>query len=253
MPQSLLVDDLIYAGFREAGIMDKAGTGVSYDEGNDGLLLLNSIIDSALTDRLMVYGQLGQVIPLQANKQIYTIGLTGGADVAVQRPERIDNAEYTFTNTTPPIQEQFEILSDQDWEALSPKTFQAPIPYKLYYRTDYPLGSIFVWPIPTDVSQVSQITIYLWQQILTFASRTTQCFLPPGYQAWLEFELAVRLVTRFPQRAKTPLSVLLMQRAAYKAAVKNANYEPLVMQAELASLGTMKGSVWNPYTGRYNP
>jgi hypothetical protein len=249
---SLLVDDLIYAGFREAGILTEAGRGVSYDEGNDGLLLLNSIVDSALTDRLMVYGQLGQVIPLQANKPTYTIGLTGGADVVAQRPERIDNAEYTFTNVTPPIQEEFEILTDQDWEALSPKTFQAPIPYKLYYRTDFPLGTIFVWPIPTDVSQVSQITIYLWQQILTFASRTTQVFLPPGYQAWLEFELAVRLVTRYPKRALTPLAVLNQQRAAYKSAVKNANNEPLVMQSELASLSATPKAGWNPYTGRYN-
>jgi hypothetical protein len=242
----MIVADILYRGLRLAGILSVPQRQPSGSEVADAMLALNSMIDAMLNEKLLVWGDIGASFDIVANKVSYSIGI--GGDFNVPRPEQILQAEFTYTNLNPPVQQQFRILTDQEWEALSPKPtqttpmhpsnlgFQSTIPYYLYYRRDVPLGTVFLWPCPLTNSQVGTITIYLWQQIQQFATPGTAVILPPGYQAMLEYNLAVELAVIFPERARIhPMTIQLATEK--KAWVKTINHPPLKGVVELAARG----------------
>lgn len=243
----MIVADILYRGLRLAGVLSAAQRQPSGSEIADGMLALNSMVDAMKNERLLVWGDIGASFDIVPNKISYTIGI--GGDFNVPRPEQILNAEFTYTGLNPPVQQQFRILTDQEWEALSPKPtqvtpmhpsanpgFQSTIPYFLYYRRDVPFGTVFLWPNPLTNSQVGTITIYLWQQIQQFATPGTAVILPPGYQAMLEYNLAVELAIIFPERARIhPLTIQLATEK--KAWVKTINHPPLKGVVERVAMG----------------
>ena len=87
------VKDLIYAGFRIAGVLANAGRNFleSGSHYQDAFAILNAMLDSWNTERLTVFSikQHDQnLVPLQ---QTYTIG--PGGDWNAPRPSRIERAQ----------------------------------------------------------------------------------------------------------------------------------------------------------------
>jgi hypothetical protein len=247
----MLVSDIIYQGYRISGCLTQAQRQASASEMQDGLLVLNSMVDAMLNESLLVWAFVGNTFDLVPNKISYTLGI--GGDLNIPRPTQIFNCEFTYTTLNPPVQQQFRILTDQEWFSLSPKPtqatpdiptpnpgFQSTVPYYFYMRKDYPLATVFLWPNPLTNSQVGTFTIYIREQIQQFADINTPVILPPGYQAMLEYNLAVELAIRYPTRAK--LSPIALQLAREKKAwVKNNNEVPLKMVAERVALGVQGG------------
>jgi hypothetical protein len=245
---ALLVSDLVYTAYRIAGILPEPGRGYSVSEGIDGLKRLNSFLNAMQAERLMVYAYLRQTYVITPNKKTYSIGSTVVNGVppdwlAIQRPESITLAGYVFTSDNPSVECPMQILTYQDYAALSPKDLSSSISYILYYQPDVPNGTVFLWPVPTDPSV--QIALYLWQSIQTVASLTTAMVLPPAYQEFLEYGLAIRLAGTFPRRARLdPEAKFMFDQARTK--VMSANEPMLKMQCETGA-GSVKQSV-----GRFN-
>jgi hypothetical protein len=235
----LTVADIIYSAYRIAGILREAGRGASPSAKADGLKVLNAMIDSWKAERLMVYAILRTPLSLQANKATYTIGTSGSPDFTLERPEKITNAGLILTDT----ENALEILTPQTWAALSPKTLSSSIPYKLYYEPLVPNGKITLWPTPTTAWQLA---LYTWQTVNQFAADTDQVIIAPAYQEALEYQLAIRLAARFPERASlSPLSLEFARNAL--ARVKTINFPELQMQVESATRGRIAGTA-----GHYN-
>ena len=231
--------DLAYTAYRIAGILPEPGRGYSQSEAWDALKVLNSLIDSMLAERLMVWAYLRTQWVTTANKGEYTVGNTivNGKQpdwYGIPRPEEITLAGYVFTNTQPQIEQQMKVLTYQEWAALSPKNLTSSIPYMLYFRADVPNGTIFLWPVPTDPSV--QIALYTWLNVQRIPALTTQLILPPAYQELLEYGLAIRLAGMFPRRSKLDPNAPRMYDQA-RTKVMSANEPKLQMRTELAAGG----------------
>lgn len=249
----MIVQQLVYRGFRLAGIMKRAQGGPSPSEYEDGFNELNSMLDGFLSEKLLVFGQIGKSVPIVPNKQTYTMGPLG-ADITTPGPQvNIDHAEYVFTNLNPPVQQQFRILTDQEWDALSPKTYQSTIPYYLWLdRSTVPNATLYVWPVPLTNSQVGSMTIWLWGQVQQFATINDDVILRPAYQRMIEYNLAIGLANLFPDRA-TISPFVAAEAVRTKAFVKSNNLQPILMVAEAGGRGLGENGRYNMFSNQYMP
>lgn len=244
IPGGIFASDLAYVAYRIAGILPEPGRGYSASEGSDALKILNSLIDSWKAERLMVYAYLRSVFTTVAGQESYLVGNSPGFDWGpIPRPEELKLAGYIFTSDNPEVEIPMQILTYQQWAALSPKDLQSSISYLLYYQPTIPNGTVRLWPVPTDVTV--KISLYTWENIQQVASLGTAMILPPGYQELFEYAMAIRLAGMYPRRAKLDPNAPAQYYAA-RQRVMGANEPELQMQAELGS-GGVRESV-----GRYN-
>lgn len=239
----LVAADIAYTAYRIAGILPEPGRGYSGSEGVDALRGLNSMISSMQAERLMVWAYLRSEFTTVAGQKSYQVGTAAGADWIIPRPEEITLAGYVFTQDTPSVECPLQILTYQDYAALSPKDLTSPISYMGYYQPDVPNGRFFLWPVPTDVSV--KIALYTWTNLQRVAQLTTAMVLPPGYQELLEYGLAIKLAGMFPRRAHLDPNAGAQYTAA-RLRVMSANEPELKMQCEMGS-GGVRQSV-----GRFN-
>jgi hypothetical protein len=249
----MLASTLIQTGYRLAGIQIEAGRSYSTSQGNEGLAVLNSMLDSFQIDRLLVPTILGQTFPIATGQQSYTVGI--GGDISIPRPTQLVRGGYVFTSTNPQVEVPMEIWNDQQWDAEETKTLTATIPYALYYQRDIGdntgFGYLYPWPIPTSSGN---IVLYVWGNYILqqLPALETSFVLLPGYQEMLENNLAVRIAQRFPTRAH--LSNLTLSIAASSMRrVKTMNDGGLLMQCEQAAGGVNRGQgTFNMLSGHYN-
>jgi hypothetical protein len=249
---TFVVSDLLYMAHRKAGILMAPGRSYSIEEAVDGLLELNNMLNDWKAERLMVYSEDRQLFPINANQQTYLIGLGPGADYVVERPERIERAEFIFTNVTPNVEVPMKIFSPQEWTSLTPKLLTNTIVTSLYYE---PLvlpsgnGKITLWPAPT---QAWQIAIWIWITVNEFANTTDTVTLPPAYRSLIQNNLAVRLAAMYPGRSNiAPATVQLA--AQLKSKIKGMNAPVLECQTEAAARGVndKAGRHWSIFSNQY--
>src|SRR5690242_9726876 len=92
----MIVEDLIYAAVRIAGILQGPGQTFSGDDANDALKCLNSMIDAWKIQRLMVFAIIRSLFTVTPNKQEYTIGSDPAVtpDFFLERPVKIEGASW---------------------------------------------------------------------------------------------------------------------------------------------------------------
>lgn len=234
---------LITGAFRLIGQL-RTGQVASADAMADGLTTLNDIVEAWKNERLMVPAIQRSVFNLTGAAS-YTIG-TGGT-FNVTRPVRIDNAGCVLivSNPTNPPEIELELLTPQTWAEQTLKGLTSTLPQKLYYETTYPLGRIYMWPVPTEANQLA---LYMWQALAEIASTSDTVSFPPGYAKALRYNLAVEL---FPQFAmtKAKLAPTVMEIAIEsKAALKRIN-APLVEMAVDPALVDRSTGTWDWRTG----
>jgi hypothetical protein len=245
------VKDLIYTGFRIAGILGAAGrdysdhTGSSY---NDAFAILNAMLDSWNTERLTVYTIAQYDQNLVPNQQTYTIG--AGGNWSIPRPSRIERANLVYISANPaqPLEIPMEILTLDGWRSIPQKNVTSVFPLMLYYDAAYNagLGNVNVYPVPQVVNIVR---LFLWQTFSQFATVTDSVAFPPGYLKAIQYNLARELAMRFPERAN--MNAASMQEAVdAKAAIKSLNVPMLDLACDEALINR-PGGMWNWRTGNY--
>lgn len=202
-----------------------AGETVSSDDANDCLTSLNDMLDSWWNDRLSVHQIKKEYFTLTSLDGEYTIGENG--DFNTTRPVKIIDA---FTRTSEGIDYPLTILEDvKAYNRLSSKSVTSDISYYMHYEDAYPLGKIFLYPIPT---QANTLYLFSWKQLRAFNSLTDQVLLPPGYDRAIKYNLA---------REINPLFGGAMTQDAREIAIealskiKSVNRKPIIARVDIMS------------------
>ena len=161
-----------------------------------------------------------------------------------ERPVRIKNINVILNNVTPVV--RFPLHSrDKDWWAANRvQAITTQLPTDFYYRPDWPLGSIFFWPVP-NYAYGAEIEVETFLQ--GAPSLATQFAFPPGYELAITLTLAELLCPSFE---KQPNPMLVTAAARARQAVDGLNAQPpkISLIGMSSSLGRPRAS-FNYHTG----
>lgn len=227
MPSAL---DLIKTSMRKVGALAD-GEDPTTSEANDGLEVLNSMLDSWSLEKLLVYQINQEAFTWTSGNASRTIGSSGNFNTT--RPTRIEDGFTRISNVDYP----YQVVSKEHYDAIPDKTTQGPYPEVIYYSQANPLGTIYGWPVPS-----ASISFYLnsWKQLQQFTSLTTDLALPAGYQRAIEFNLACELGPDL--QLEIPERVDRIARES-KAAIKRSNSIPLIAQLEVGQMQDRRSNI----------
>ena len=215
MPSGIVVSDLIRSSMRLIGAIATGETPTA-DEVNDGLLVLNDMLENWSTETLSVWGSSNQTFNTAANQSVYTIGPTGNWVTA--RPQDIDDAYCNFSGVDFPI----KVISQEQYNEINLKTMKQPIVERLLYVNEFPLGVVTLWPVPTAAMPLT-LTM---NRILSFPVLATDTLTgPPGFLKAIRYCLAVEFAPEFGVEAS---NTVIQVAADAKGDYKRANLPLLV-------------------------
>jgi hypothetical protein len=230
-------NDLITRAMKTLGVLASGETPTS-DEVDDGLTVLNNMVDTWATQRLTIYTTTRNVFDLSASTQEYTIG-TGGT-FNIVRPLWISAASIIIDKTASASQ-KLELalpvgLTVDQWQEVSLKGLESTYPTQFYYDDNWVAGlaKISVWPTPTTGN--SQLVLYTPTALTQFADLTTAYTFPPGYEEALRYQLAIRLGPEFGVQVTPDVRLLALQSLGNIKRV-NIHTEELSVDAALMSQG----------------
>ena len=236
MPTALA---LITRSMRLAKVLRK-GESLDSDESADGLVALNAMLDSWQIDRLLVYQivQVSNTWPAATTSR--TIG--SGGNFTQQRPVKIDSAFVTDSNSN---WYEVRVLQDRtEYDSIVIKTTESTLPQYLFMDPAYPLGVIYLYPVP---SAAVTLKLNTWQTLQSFAALTTDLSLPPGYQRAIEYNLAIEFGPEFGANISPEVKRVAMES---KAAIQSLNAPSMVARVDngVAALGQLGGGGrWDIY------
>ena len=210
-------------------------------EATDGLNVLNSMLDSWSTERLMIYQiQQGNYSWVAGNAS-RTIGVGGTFNTT--RPTKIEEEGNFFRDGSTSIDYPLYWLGDRDsYDRILLKSNTSTYPQWLFADMGFPLITLYVWPVPTQT-----LTLYLntWKPLQNFSTLTTDMALPPGYQRAIEYNLAIEYAPEFGSAAQISDDVRNIARMS-KSSIKAINKPDLIMRVDNALNG--QGTPYNIYT-----
>lgn len=219
--------DLINRALRLIGALEP-GESPSAQETADGLTALNAMIDSWQTERLAIYAMQATTKVLTVGDGTYTIGSSG--DINTTRPVRINSAYITKDSIDYPCDQ----LTSQGYRSFADKTTTTNIPEYFYYEPTYPLGTIYLYPVP---SEAVTLNLNLWVPIQSFATSSTSVSLPPGYERALTYSLAVEIA---PEYGKSVSAEVAGSAISAKSSIKRANAASNPIYARLEQGGGVR-------------
>lgn len=216
----------------------------------DALLLLNEQLDAWNVDGRALYNVLWQTFTLIPNQQPQTIGLaanTPNFTVTVGRPAEILQANVILANN---IRIPLTIVDDEQWGQITAgaATGQTPTIFSavevfLYYSPDWPVGNIYLWPVPNAAYGLEIRT----KTLLAALAQTDTFDLPMGYQLALRLTLAEAMANMWGQ----PIGADLARRASLARAAVFGN-NSVTRDAHTRDGGMpsgMPGGTFNHWTG----
>jgi hypothetical protein len=213
--------DIITDAMREIGALGS----VDNPDGNDardGVRKLNDILEDTTLNRMMTPAMLEQSLSWPAFASSRAIGEVTPLPpntFGLPRPMRIEEASYINPGSTSEI--KIKVIQQDEFAKMRSKQEQGTIRY-LYYRPDFPQGTIFVLNTP-----VQAITLKIWyvRAFPLFDNPQTQLQLLPGYRRYLKYTLAVEMA---PQWTRREASATIQRLAAQaEANIKRQNIQAL--------------------------
>lgn len=201
------------------------GVSPTTDEYAVCLEALNAMLDSWRNERLMCYTMLDESLTLVPSQASYTIGATGNLDT--NRPTII-TAAYLVDSAN--VSYDVNILNYKEYVAIGLKASTSTLPNNIYYSPDVPLGTLWVYPVPTSAFTMHILTP---TPMMAYALTSTTAILAPGWQEAIATNLAVYIAPEF----ETEASRTVMKMAAdSKAYIKRVNNRPVKIYSDLAAL-----------------
>lgn len=229
----------------------RAGDVPSQNDMADSLLIFNELLDLWNASERMLYSTLFATHTLTANLQPHTIGLAANAptfSVSVGRPVRIINANIILNNN---IRVPLDILTDEEWNEIAAGaatgqavTITSSVPTVLWYKSGWPNGSIYLWPVPSTAYGLELQT----ETLLAAVALTDTFDLPFGYQAALRLTLAEAIAAAWGQTAPPSLEKRAMDA---RNAVWSNNEQPPTLTVWDGGLPCgARGGLFNFRTGQ---
>jgi hypothetical protein len=195
----------------------------------------NQLADSWNTQQVYIYASdlidrrldTGALFLLTPGLSPHTIGPTAIAPAAApsflvgaERPVRIANANILLSNVNPIVRFHLAMRDKDWWAAQRVQTIQTALPTDLYYRPDWPLGSLFFWPVPNVAYRVE---FEIETIISGGASLDTVFAAPPGYELAMTLTLAELLLSPFE---KPPSPMLVAAASQARRNIQGLNAAP---------------------------
>jgi len=218
-------DAIILAALRLLKVK-QSGEALTASESADGLIAINDIFSEWNTEPKMHTAKEEITQTLTATDATYTFG-TGGDNST--RPIEIYSAFIRDSNN---IDFPVSIISNEDYSLKRFKTTASNYPYNLYYRPEYPLGIVTLYPVPS-----SAYTLYLEVQpsFAEVATGATSIDLAPGYIKALKFNLAVAISDEYKDASMNVQSTAISTIAGIKR--RNSKDKPGMVNTDRLSVG----------------
>lgn len=164
----------------------------------------NRMLDEWAAQEKYVYSKTFTEYILTPNLQPHTIGPSGATFTVTQRPVRIENANIILNTNNPATNIPLNLRDDDWWSKVRVPGVTSTVPTDLYYSTDWPNGSIYLWPVPTFAYGLQLETWALLNQVPALSSVLN---LPPGYLNAIITSLAERLCGPFGMQVSPTLAM----------------------------------------------
>lgn len=232
--------DLINGAMDDAGITGVGQTPLAEDT-NKALTRLNAMIALWSRRRWMVY-HLVDVVFTGTGALSYSIGV--GGDINTNRPDRIEAAFFRQLTGSPLLVDfPLRIMeSREDYNRISLKTL-ASFPAFLFYDSNFPLGNVFIWPLPDSGYEMH---LSVKPALQSFPALNTVFNLPPEYEEAIRLNLAVRLRIAYQLPADPQLNGLA--KIALNT-IKNTNTQVPLLQMPSDLIGN--GKNYNIFSDGY--
>lgn len=237
-----IVRDILTDALMEIGVLAEDEV-MTASQAKIALLRFQNQIDAWAADRLTLSVQSRTSITWPSSTSTQTVG--PGGDINVQRPVWINNMTYVNPGTSPAVEVVMGPMDADSYALQSIKGLQSGLPQQYFYQTsiDTVLGSLFIWPQPTQT-----LTLYLYAPQAVGVPVTLDDVLlgPPGYQEAFMYQLAIRLLTPFGRNVSmVPMLPDLAQKAY--ATIKRPNVDPGLLGVD-AALSIANGAGYNVLT-----
>lgn len=200
-------EDMIESSMRLIGAIGRGHTAAA-QEHDEGLEVLNRLLDSWNQRRELIYEVSRNEATLTADQNPHTIGLAVGAgndgDIPVVRPQMIEEASVIPAGTV--IELPVNVLTRSEYRAIPNKTISATYPTDLWYEREWPLGKIFLYPEP---SAAAKLIYYVWKQLPSGMALADRFNVPPGYLQAIRYNLAVELAPEYGRMIEASSPVLM--------------------------------------------
>ena len=183
----MTVTELITRSLRKIGAID-GGAAPTTDELTDGIDVLNDVLLQWSVQSFGIHKTAVVSHTLTESDGTYTIGATG--DIVTARPVRIISA-YVRRND---IDYLVDIRSNTYMDSVQQKTLET-IPRDLQYEETYPNGTISIFPLPDNSTDVLYLRV--WQILDSYSDGTDDIDLPPEYLTALVYNVARDYASEF--------------------------------------------------------
>lgn len=231
MPSPTTAVDLITRAMKLARLISGTETPTA-DEATDALATLNDMLENWSTEPLSLWSTSNFVGALVGGQATYTIG--PGGNLNTTRPSQINGGFVQFNGVDFPVQP----IGQLEFNGISLKSYQQPIPQSMLYVNEFPLGMLTVWPVPTAAMPITLTFDRLLTQV---PSLGTAINYPPGAAKALRYALAIELATEFGAPIDPALAALA---ADAKADYKRANKQPIRAYCDDALIGRFGTGNW---------
>jgi len=236
----MTAQNLIASALRLIGAL-ASGEAATGAEANDGLAILNDMLDEWNSERLSVFtverngGSTdalrpgGKLFPLVPSQQTYTIGEDGTPDFDVVRPAKIVKVSLEYLgNPNTPIELPMKYVDETVWRQIPVKSTQANIPHVMWDDHGFPNRTLSVYTVP---SEVHNLILYMWVPLTSFAALANDNSYPPGYIKALRYNLAVDLAPEW--QLNVPRDVM-RQAISSKAKIRAMNTPTPILRTDPA-------------------
>lgn len=200
-----------------------------------GLRRFQQQIDAWAADQLTLSVLLRTSFTLPSNTNTVTVGPSGTVNIA--RPVWITALNYVIPGTSPAVEVALGSMDDDSYSNESIKELQSGLPTLYFYQTNITdqLGSLFIWPKPTQ-----NITLVLYTPQAVGVPATLDDLLqgPVGYAEGFMYQLALRLCT--PLGRQPPALLPKMATDAY-ARLRRVNVDPGLLGVDTALMPSTRG------------
>lgn len=229
---------LITRAMKLARVIGKGET-PDADESADGLVALNSMLDSWQIEGLMVYQIREESFTWSAAAQSRTIGALG--NFVTDLPTKVAESSYFVTNN---ISTGIKLIDVNAWASIPDKTTTGPYPCLIYPEYGAALVTLYAYPTP---SANVTFKLHTWKRLQSFSALTTDLALPPGYERAIAFNLAIEFGDAEFGGIVTPRVEKIAIQS--KADIKRVNLRVPVLVAETGYVnrGPRYGSIYSGF------
>lgn len=171
-------------------------------------MAVNDIIGVKLDTGFVHWSTVTVVAPVTIATQMPSNAASGNTvyfyTTDIGKPLRVPSARRQ-TGVAPNAQEiEMVVLSHSDYENLPNKTTTGT-PVQFYYDPQQIFGRVNVWPAPTSVDTLINMTI--WKELNVYTTAADQGVFPSEWGEALIYNLAIRLGPRYGAAQMSPLVV----------------------------------------------